>query len=411
MQGEHFLVVPWSVLKNLDTGRLGYLGTRASGTLTGEELQYAVYAAAEYLPEAAAQTGAYCWIGTRRPIDRVAAFSAGSRIRPPVPLAEVEVAYFVSDSRRREFLADLKVSGISADGLPFATLVLPGAGLQPAHGAVGQNALDDARRLNEELAYQERISAAIVCAASTDWWRARDLPRLRGQELEDRYRRLVTWARSCMGVVDERGRWSRTSVEQVIAALETAGLGDQVGVYRSYAEGNQWPVTENSLIATSMLALVRTEGGTADSLVNQLLAVSGIALPQEYSLTDVLIYLSVALGRHNLPANWKPSLDLEATLVQSEIEHAVAAFASADALRPVPRGSTGSAPEPSQEADLFPPAKVRTPRMKKKVEKASAQAVPTETESPEPVKFEQAELDRYLQSDSQPPAQDEPGSH
>lgn len=408
MPSSRLLIVPWSVLKNLDTGRLGYLGTRASGNLTGEELQYAVYSDVQSIPKAAAETGAYCWIGTRRQLTEDEILSTGSAIRPPVHLAEVEVAYFVSDSRRREFLADLKSSGISSDGLPFATLVLPVPDVPPTHGAAGQSTLADARRLNNELAYQERISAAIACADSTNWWRAKELPRLRGHELEEKYRRLATWARSTMGVVDERGRWSRTSVEQVMASLEASGLREQVSVYRSYVDGNQWPVSENSLIATSMLALVRTEGGTSESLVNQLLALSGIALPQEYSLSDVLIYLAVALGRHNLPADWKPSREMESSFVQSEIEHAVAAFAAAEASRPVLMESIELAHEPLAEVNEAASAKVRIPRAKRKKTPAPAQAALTDFESLKSVEFEQSELDRFLQSDIQATEQDEP---
>lgn len=211
-----------------------------------------------------------------------------------------------------------------------------------------------------------------------------------------------------MGVVDERGRWSRTSVEQVMASLEASGLREQVSVYRSYVDGNQWPVSENSLIATSMLALVRTEGGTSESLVNQLLALSGIALPQEYSLSDVLIYLAVALGRHNLPADWKPSREMESSFVQSEIEHAVAAFAAAEASRPVLMESIELAHEPLAEVNEAASAKVRIPRAKRKKTPAPAQAALTDFESLKSVEFEQSELDRFLQSDIQATEQDEP---
>ena len=403
MGSDGLIVVPWSALKSLDTGRLGYLGTLASGNLKGEERQYSIWSDVACLPREELEMGSYCLVGIK-------ASSAQPHLRRdedigslvmPVQVADIEVAYFTSASRRQEFLADLKVSGMLERGLPFPQLVFPGEMSSGVPVPKEEELVAQAQMINDELAFQERISAAIACADALNWWRARDLPKLRGSQNIDKYSRLLAWARSAQGVVDGGGVWSRTSVEQVFPLLVKAELGDQVETYQTYVGGDGWPVAENALVATALLLLARTEGGTPESLVNQVMALNGLGMPSEYALADVMIYLAVALGRHNLPSPWRPTEENLSAMVRSEIEFASLAYAesatkdalqSATRVEPTDGGTQPEAPSP----------KKRGGRKDKGVDRGAADvSVPPATGNSEQLDlYGKAELDSYLKPES-----------
>lgn len=403
METDRLLIVTWSALKSLDTGRLGFLGSLASGNLAGEELQYAVYPDTGSLPEVVVQTGSYCWVAVRARTSRTSAPhpASGYEIEAPALAAEIEAAFFVSRSRRDEFRADLIASGFRDGELGFPLLVLP---FPPPHA---RSRVDmevfgsEVRQLNAEIAYQERISAAIACAEAVNWWRVNDLPGLRASARIEKYQRLVTWARSSHGVVDAEGRWSRTSVEESLPLLEAANLGEQVAAYRSHVEGNQWPVEENSLIATAMLLLVRAEGGTSGSFVNQVNSMNGIALPLGYSLSDAMIYVAAAFGRHHLPGEWKPNRERDAVMVAEEIEHAMIALADQRRRATAPVGSNKA------ESDTADPNQPAEPPKARSVRRKAVEAVKSPNGTADAEKrseqlhfssddFSRDDLDRYL---------------
>jgi hypothetical protein len=392
------LVAPWSALKSLDTGRLGYLGSLASGNLAGEEAQYALYKQVEHLPQVVLETGAFCWIGLKSHV-RTEAGSVDSgdiSIALPVSIADIEVAYFTSESRRREFQADLKVSGFTDNDLPFTQLVLPGD-VPPVRSVPSDGSLvGKLKLLNDELAYQERISAAISCANSMNWWRAKDLPGLRSEDSSGKYSRLTNWARSAQGVVDADGRWSRTSIEQTFPSLEAAGLGDQISVYRTYVEGDRWPITESALVASALLMLARTEGGTPDSVDSQILALNGIALPAEYALADAMIYIAVAFARHQLPKIWRVQQDQVDLTVRDEIRFAALAYLASE-LR-----LNNPTPSPVIAAALgAPEVPIRRPRKVTTRKKTDAEPVAEDgTMSPLPtgeqLDWPKADIDQFI---------------
>jgi len=395
------LVAPWSALKSLDTGRLGYLGSLASGNLAGEEAQYALYRLVEHLPQVVLETGAYCWIGLKSHVraETGTADSGDYSIALPVSIADIEVAYFTSESRRREFQADLKVSGFTENDLPFAQLVLPGDALPVRTVSADGSFVKKLKLLNDELAYQERISAAISCANSMNWWRAKDLPGLRGEDSSGKYSRLTNWARSAQGVVDADGRWSRTSIEQTFPSLEAAGLGDQISVYRTYVEGDRWPVAESALVASALLMLARTEGGTPDSVDSQILALNGIALPAEYALADAMIYIAVAFARHQLPKIWRVQQDQVDLTVRDEIRFAALAYRASE-LR-----LNNPTPSPVIAAALGDPgAPLRRPRKVTTRKKTDAEPVAEDGTMPllptgEQLDWPKADIDQFVAPD------------
>ncbi len=324
MAEPRLLVASWSALRNLDTGRLGYLGTLASGNLTHEARQYAVWTDVSCLPREERESGSFCLIGIRSN-DKAPRHSA----EPPVigaalPLAAslIEVAYFTNAVRRREFLDDLRVSGLLEKSLPFATLLYPGD-MDNSGPAPDETVLvNQVETLNQEIAYQERISAAICCAEALNWPRAAELAHLRESEGAEKFQHLRAWARCVQGVVDDSGAWSRTSVELVQPMLENEGLGDQVAAYKGHVDGESWPESDSATIAIALLLLARTEGGRSESLINMILQLNGLKLPPKRTLADVMILLAVALGRHHLPEAWRPTPSLTDEMVATEIRYA-----------------------------------------------------------------------------------------
>jgi hypothetical protein len=310
------------------------------------------------LPTLVAQSKSYCWVSLKNGEAPTLEVHKQGVLVLPVALDDVEAVYFTSDSRRREFLADLQVSGFGGDDLPFFKLVWPGE-LALAQG--GQEVHDLQARvqlLDREIAYQERISAAISAAAALVWWREKDLPGLRSQVPPEKYKRLAAWADCAQGVVDSDGRWSRTSVEQSFSLLEAAGFGDQIRMYELHVKQKSWPVAEGSLLATALLMLARTEGGTPETIAIQLLALNGIAMASEYAVSDAMIFIAAALGRHHLPNQWQPRGGASATLVRDEIRHATERFQDLVRLQP------SLAAEPGLQLEAAPPISPEKPARK-----------------------------------------------
>jgi|694.fasta_scaffold31812_3 hypothetical protein len=328
MAERKLLVAPWSALRNLDTGRLGYLGTLASGNLTHEERQYAVWTDVVCLPREEREVGSYCLIGIHsdEKSQRLATESTLVGAALPLAASDIEVAYFTSSVRRREFLDDLRVSGLLERGLPFATLVYPGAIEQAGSAPEEAELVSQAKTLNRELAYQERISAAICCAEALNWPRASELVHLRESEGAEKFQHLRAWARCVQGVVDDSGAWSRTSVEQVLPTLESEGLGEQVAAYKGHVDSESWPESDSATIAIALLLLARTEGGRAESLLNMIFQINGLKMPPKRTLADIMILLAVALGRHHLPEAWQPRPALLGEMVATEIRHAASSY-------------------------------------------------------------------------------------
>jgi hypothetical protein len=403
MESDDLIIVPWSALKSLDTGRLGYLGTLASGNLKGEERQYSIWSDIACLPREELEMGSYCLVGIK-------SSAAQSHMRReegigslvmPVHVADIEVAYFTSASRRQEFLADLKVSGMLQRSLPFPQLVFPGEMISAVPVPNEEDLVAQAKMFNEELAFQERISAAIACADAHNWWRARDLPKLRGSQSIDKYSRLLAWARSAQGVVDGDGSWSRTSVEQVFPLLVKAGLVDQVNTYQTYVGGDGWPISENALVATALLLLARTEGGTPESLVNQVMALNGLAMPSEYALSDVMIYLAVGLGRHSLPSPWRPTEENLSALVRSEIEYASLAYAETVIKTALPLSTQVEQTDGGTQPKAPSPKKRGGPKVKGVAREVADVSVPPATVDGEQLDlYGKTELDSFLKPES-----------
>lgn len=370
MSEHQLFIATWSSLKGISTGRLGYLGSLASGNLVGSGEQSALYVSGAQLPPVIAESSSYCWVSLKNDAAPISELHAPSALVMPVALDDVEAVYFTSESRRREFLADMRVSGFREDDLQFARLVWPGDLPTPQPRQAVGDLQSRVMLLDSEIAFQERVSAAIACAAAVVWWREKDLPALRRQESPEKYKRLVAWAMSAQGVVDSDGRWSRTSVEQSFPMLAAAGLGDQIRVYETYIHEKSWPVADGALLATALLMLARTEGGTPDSIVNQLLALNGMAIPSEYALSDVMIFIAVALGRHHLPHQWRPNQENLASMVHEEIHYASSRYQSL-----VPHQTPAAAsPERRGEVDL-PPV---LGKPKKKSRKRDLEAAPVD---------------------------------
>jgi hypothetical protein len=240
----------------------------------------------------------------------------------PLAASLIEVAYFTSSVRRREFLDDLRVSGLLEKSLPFPTLVYPGE-MDNSDPAPEETVLvNQVETLNREIAYQERISAAICCAEVLNWPRAAELAHLRESEGAEKFQHLRAWARCVQGIVDDRGTWSRTSVELVLPMLENEGLDDQVASYKDHVDGESWPESDSSTISIALLLLARTEGGRSESLINMILQLTGLKMPPKRTLADVMILLAVALGRHHLPEAWRPTPALADEMVATEIRYA-----------------------------------------------------------------------------------------
>ena len=316
MSETRIVVATWSALKNLSSGRLGYLGGLASGNLVDSGAGHALYESAGYLPDQVLRNFSYCFVAVSDPAARAIAGVLPEGLLPPIPVDQIEIAYFTSSTRRKEFLADLESSGLPK--LPFATHVWPALEQRAETSSGNSKLVESIRLLDLHIGYQERITAAALCAAALGSDRTEAILQLRSNEPTERYKRLAAWASCAHGVVDPEGRWNRTSIELVLQSLKQHGFVDDVESYQLLLREKKWTgkgVT--SPMVTAMLLLARTEGGSPEDFTNMMLNLDGIAMSPGYGLADAMIYVAAAFGRHYVPAQ---------QAVRDEIAFALANF-------------------------------------------------------------------------------------
>lgn len=325
MSETRIVVATWSALKNLSSGRLGYLGGLASGNLVDSGAGHALYESAGYLPDQVLRSFSYCLVAVSDPAARAIAGVLPEGLLPPIPVDQIEIAYFTSSIRRKEFLADLESSGFPK--LPFATHVWPALEQRAETSSGNGKLVESIRLLDLHIGYQERITAAALCAAALGSDRTEAILQLRSNEPTERYKRLAAWASCAHGVVDPEGRWNRTSIELVLQSLKQHGFVDDVESYQLLLREKKWTgkgVT--SPMVTAMLLLARTEGGSPEDFTNMMLNLDGIAMSPGYGLADAMIYVAAAFGRHYVLAQQAVRVEVASTMVRDEIAFALASF-------------------------------------------------------------------------------------
>lgn len=325
MSETKIVVAPWSALKNLSSGRLGYLGGLASGNLVDSGAGHAIYESAEYLPDHVFRSSSYCFVVVSDPSARATARVLPEGLLPPIPVDQIEIAYFTSSIRRKEFLADLDSSGLPM--LPFAAHVWPALEQRAATSNENSKLIESIQSLDLHIGYQERITAAALCASALGSDRAEAILALRSNEPTERYKRLAAWASCTQGVVDSEGRWNRTSLELALQPLKQHGLVDDVENYQLLLRDKKWTVGGViSPMVTAMLLLARTEGGSPADFTNMMLNLDGIAVSPGYGLADAMIYVAATFGRHHVPAQRAVRVEVPSTMVRDEIAFALANF-------------------------------------------------------------------------------------
>lgn len=325
MSETKIVVATWSALKNLSSGRLGYLGGLASGNLVDSGAGHALYESAGYLPDHVFRNSSYCFVVVSDPSARAKARVLPEGLLPPIPVDQIEIAYFTSSIRRKEFLADLESSGLPM--LPFAAHVWPAPEQRAATSSENSELVESIQSLDIHIGYQERITAAALCAAALGSDRTEAILALRSNEPTERYKRLAAWASCTQGVVDSEGRWNRTSVELALQPLKQHGLVDDVENYQVLLREKKW--TGEGVISpmvTAMLLLARTEGGSPEDFYNMMLNLDGMAVSPGYGLADAMIYVAAAFGRHYVPAQQAVRVEVASTIVCDEIAFALANF-------------------------------------------------------------------------------------
>ena len=332
MSDTRIVVATWSALKNLASGRLGYLGGLASGNLVDSGASHALYESVQYLPDHALRHSSYCFVAVSDLLAGVRGGLLPEGLLSPVPVDQIEIASFTSSVRRKEFLADLESSGLPM--LPFTTHVWPAPEQRVETSSGNSKLVESIRLLDLHFGYQERITAAALCAAALGSDRTEAILALRSNEPTERYKRLAAWASCAHGVVDSEGRWNRTSIQLVLQSLKQHGFVDDVESYQLLLREKKW--TGKGVISpmvTAMLLLARTEGGSPEDFTNMMLNLDGIAMSPGYGLADAMIYVAAAFGRHHVPAQQAVRVEVASTMVRDEIAFALANFNRESARR------------------------------------------------------------------------------